>query len=105
MLKTFPSDKIEVTENSLFFLQLAPTYHSFTFNWWLLYELKHKICFCKKIISLNFDHAIYQTITIFQKTSGFLEWEPILSNCKKVFRFITEKQYQKALTRDSRCFQ
>ena len=32
MLKTFPSDKINVTKYALFFLSRAPTHHSFTFN-------------------------------------------------------------------------
>ena len=43
MLKKFPSDKINYTENALSFLSWAPTHHSFTFNFQLLYELKHKV--------------------------------------------------------------
>ena len=42
MLKKFPSDKINVTKNALFFfreLQLI----SFTFNSQFLYELKHMV--------------------------------------------------------------
>ena len=31
-------------------------------------------------MSLNIDSAIYQTIAGFQKSFGFLEWEPISSN-------------------------
>ena len=41
MLKNFLSDKINSTNNALFF-SLAPTPHSFTFNLQFLYELKHK---------------------------------------------------------------
>ena len=37
MLKKFPSDKIIVTKNVLFFLSQAPTQHSFTFNSKFLY--------------------------------------------------------------------
>ena len=38
----FPSDKINVRKNALFFLSRAPTHHSFTFNSQFLYKLKHK---------------------------------------------------------------
>ena len=41
--KKIPSDKINGTKNALFFLSRTPIHHSFTFNLWLLYELKHKI--------------------------------------------------------------
>ena len=33
-----------------------------------------------KLLSLNFDSAVHQTFSIFQKSSGFLKLEPILSN-------------------------
>ena len=42
MLKKFPSDKINGTKNTIFFLLRAPTHHSLTFNLRFLYELKHK---------------------------------------------------------------
>ena len=45
MLKKFPSDKIKVTKNALFFLSPAATHHSFTVNSPFLYKLK--------LISLN----------------------------------------------------
>ena len=32
MFKEIPSDKVNVTENALFFLSRAPTHHSSTFN-------------------------------------------------------------------------
>ena len=43
MLKKFPLLKIKSTKNVLFFLSRAPTHHSFTFNLWFLYGLKHKV--------------------------------------------------------------
>ena len=36
-----------------------------------------------KKISLNIDSAMYQTIAIFQESSGFLEWNPISSNSER----------------------
>ena len=52
MLKKFPSDKINGTKNALFFLSRAPTHHSFTFNLQFLYELKHKVRFCKTVCGI-----------------------------------------------------
>ena len=43
ILKKFPSEKINVTKNALFFLSRAPTHHIFNFNLRFLYELKHKV--------------------------------------------------------------
>ena len=43
-----PWDKTQI-KNSLFFLSWALSYHSFTFNSWFLYELKHKICLTKNV--------------------------------------------------------
>ena len=45
---------------------------------------------------------MYQTTALFQKNSGFLEWEAVLTN--NVNRLISLKQYQKALTRGSTYF-
>ena len=47
MLKKFPSDKINVTKNSLFLLSRASTHHSFAFNLQFLSELKRKVHFPK----------------------------------------------------------
>ena len=47
MLKKYPSDKINGTKNSLFFLSRAPTHHTFTFNLQFLYELNCKALFSK----------------------------------------------------------
>ena len=43
-----------------------------------------------KTISLNFDNAIYQTITIFQKSSGFLQKGPISSNSRRYMVYIID---------------
>ena len=43
MLKKFPSDRINSTENALFFLSRAPTHNGFTYNLRFLYELKHQV--------------------------------------------------------------
>ena len=42
MLKKFPSGKIIVARNALFFYSWAPTHYSLTFNLRFLYELKHE---------------------------------------------------------------
>ena len=39
MLKKYPSEKISVTKNALFFLSRAPTHHSFNCNLQFLYEV------------------------------------------------------------------
>ena len=49
MLREFPSDKINVTKNVLFFLLRGPTHHNFTFNLRFLYELKHKVRLSKTV--------------------------------------------------------
>ena len=49
LLKKFPSDKMNVTKNALFFLSQAPTHHSFTFNSQILYELKRKVHLSKAV--------------------------------------------------------
>ena len=49
MLKKFPSDRINVTKNALFFLSRAPTHHSFTFNSQFLYKLTRKFHFFKAV--------------------------------------------------------
>ena len=52
MLKQFPSDKVNVTKNALFFLSRAPTHHSFTFNLRFLYELKYKLRLSKSMCGI-----------------------------------------------------
>ena len=41
MLKKIPSDKTNGAKIPSFFWR-APTHHSFTFDFWILYELKYK---------------------------------------------------------------
>ena len=43
MLKVMPSDKINGTKNTLFFLLRAPTHHSLTFNLRFFHALMHKV--------------------------------------------------------------
>ena len=43
MLKKFSWDKIKSTENALFFLSRASTYHNFTFNLLFLCALERKV--------------------------------------------------------------
>ena len=49
MLKKFPSDKINVRENDLFFLSRAPIHHTFTFHSQFLYVLKHMVHLSKVV--------------------------------------------------------
>ena len=55
MLKKFPSDKINVTKNALFYLSRAPTHHSFTFNLQFLQELKHRDLLSKTVEDFPFS--------------------------------------------------
>ena len=52
MLQKFPSNKINVTKNALFFLLQAPTHHSFTFNSEFLYKLKQKVHLSKIVCGI-----------------------------------------------------
>ena len=52
MLKKFPSGKINVTKNALFFLSRAAIHHSFTFNSQFLYQLKHKVHLSKIVCGI-----------------------------------------------------
>ena len=45
MLKKFPSDKINGTESALFFLSLAPTRHSLTFHFSLVWTEAEALSF------------------------------------------------------------
>ena len=52
MLKKFPSDKINGTENAFFFLSRAPTHHSFIFNSRFLHDLKRKVRLSKRVCEI-----------------------------------------------------
>ena len=50
--KKIPSDKINGTKNALILLLQASAHHSFTFNLWFLYELKHKVRLSKAVCEI-----------------------------------------------------
>ena len=52
MLKKPSSDKINGAKNAIFFLSLAPSHHSFTFNLRVLYELKHEVRLSKTVYGI-----------------------------------------------------
>ena len=56
MWKNFPSEKINSTKNSLFFLSPAATHHSFTFNLQFLYKLKDKVRLFKTVWDFPFSN-------------------------------------------------
>ena len=58
MSKKYPSNKINVTKNAIFFLSQAPTDHSFTFNSQILYELKHNFHLSKKSVRFCTFHLV-----------------------------------------------
>ena len=68
MLKRFPSDKTNDTKKALCFLSRAPTHHSFTFNLWFLYELKHKVCLSETV------SGIFIKAYIFVQQNGWILW-------------------------------
>ena len=75
-LKNFPSDKIKGTKNALFFLSRATTHHSFTFNLWFLYELKHKVRLSKTVCG-NFHfkfRLVFIKVYIFVKQNTWTLW-------------------------------
>ena len=53
MLTKFHSDKINVTNNALFFLSRDSTHHSFTFNSKFLYKLKHIVHLCTTVRGIS----------------------------------------------------
>ena len=73
MLKKFPLDKINGTNNAFFFLSRAPAYHSFTFNLRFLYELKHKVRLSKTVCG-NFHfrvHFVFIKVCIFVQQNAW----------------------------------
>ena len=51
-LQKFPSEKMNVTKNTFFFLSRAPTHYNFTSNSRALYELKRKVCPSKSVCGI-----------------------------------------------------
>ena len=76
ILKRFPWDKINGTKNALFFLLRAPTHHSFTFNWRLLYELKQKVCLSKTVCGVfHFRFRfVFIKVCIFVQQNAWTLW-------------------------------
>ena len=76
MLKKFPSDKIDVTKNALFFLSRAPTHYSFTFNSRFYYELKHKVHFSETVCGI-FDSVsvLLKFIFLLNKKHGLFDFK------------------------------
>ena len=69
MLEKFPSDKINVTKNALFFLSQAPTHQSFTFNSRFLCELKLMVCLSKIVCKIFFrSRLVFIKVYIFFST-------------------------------------
>ena len=62
MLIKFPSVKINVTKDGLFFLSRAPTHHSLTFNSQFLYELKHMVHLSKTMYGIF--HFLFRLVFI-----------------------------------------
>ena len=73
MLKKFPSNKINVTKNALFFLSRAPTHHSFTLNSRFLYGLKDKIRLSKSVCGIfHFQFRfVFSRVYIFVKQKAW----------------------------------
>ena len=76
MLQKFPSDKINVTKNALFFHSRAPTHHSFTFKSRFLYELKHKLHICKSICGISHFRfrLVFIKVYIFVQQKAWTLW-------------------------------
>ena len=71
-LKKFPSVKIKVTKNALFFLLQVPTHHRFNFNSQFLYKLKQKFHLSKNvsgIFSFPFCFVFIKVYIFFQQKS------------------------------------
>ena len=80
MLKIFPSDKINVTKNTLFFLSRSPTHHSFTVNSRFLHELKHKVYLSKKVRGIShfrFRLVFIKVHIFFNKNHWLFEFKKV----------------------------
>ena len=75
MLKNVPPDKINGTENALFFRARAPTHHSFTFNLRFLRERKHKVYLSKTVCGIfhfQFRFAFIKVYIFVQQNAWIL---------------------------------
>ena len=63
---------------SSFFFSRAPTHHSFTFNLWFVYELKHKVDLSKTmsgIFHFRFRLVFVKCIFLFNKMHGLFDFK------------------------------
>ena len=76
IFRKFPSDKICSTKMRFFFLLRAPTHHSFIFNLWFLWELKHKVCLSKTVYRIChfWFHFIFIKVYIFSQQNAWTLW-------------------------------
>ena len=78
MLKNISLDKINSTENALFFLSQAPIHYSFTFNLRSLYELKYKVCLSKPVCGIfhfRFRFVLLKFIFLFNKMHRLFDFK------------------------------
>ena len=69
LFNTLYIDIKSITKNALFFLSRAPTHHSFAFNSWFLYKLKHKVRLSKRMWGISY----FQYWFIFFKVYIFVQ--------------------------------
>ena len=69
ILKKIFSDKINGTKNALFFLSRAPTHHSFTFDLWFSYELRHKVRLSKTVCGIFYFRFRFIFIKVVQQNA------------------------------------
>ena len=74
MLKKSTSDKINITENAIFFLLQAPTHQSFTFNLRFLYELKDNVCLSKTVGGISHFQFHFTKVYIFVQQNAWTMW-------------------------------
>ena len=70
MLKKFSSDKINGTENALFFYSRAPTYHNITFHLQFLHV--SRVC---RIFYFRFHFVFMIVLFLFNKMHGLYDFE------------------------------
>ena len=66
MLKIFPLNKINGPKNAPFFLSLAPTRHSFTFDLRFSCELKHKVQISNTVCEIFHFRFRFYVIILFK---------------------------------------
>ena len=80
ILKKFPSDKINGTKNTLFFLSRVPTHDSFTLNLRFLYDLKQRFVSLKLYVGFSIFGAVsflLKFIFLFNKMHGLFDFKTL----------------------------